>query len=260
MKIFQIYYNDKTKSILDKSFLPLNNSKPQHKDWFEFEIMHKYINNNQLEENTWYGFLSTRFVEKTNIKPENLIKLLNNNNSFDLCLCTANLKALSVYQNIFIQGEMKHHGLMDAINFFVKNKNINIDIKNLISHSQNSTFANFVIAKKNYWLKWLELSNQMLDLYRDSPEFKILMNKSTHHRNKKNYKIKVFIQERLHSIAIQLNNFKIFSITNDKSNNNFHLNGIINTLDYLKIKFDITKNNNYINIYNHLLKEVLINS
>jgi hypothetical protein len=67
MKIYQIYYSEKTKSSNDSGFLQLDNLGNDRPDWREYWPIRKYFLENTLEENTFYGFLSPKFKDKTGL-------------------------------------------------------------------------------------------------------------------------------------------------------------------------------------------------
>ena len=65
INIYQIYYDKQTYEMLDKGFLPLDNSNSPRPDWFEFWPIRKFLKETPLNEDSWYGFLSPKFVLKT---------------------------------------------------------------------------------------------------------------------------------------------------------------------------------------------------
>jgi len=64
-KIFQIYYDDQSKSQLDAGFIGLDNTSADTDGWYEFRPIFDYLKANTLEEDVWYGFLSPKFKSKT---------------------------------------------------------------------------------------------------------------------------------------------------------------------------------------------------
>ena len=60
-KIYQIYYDASSMAGLDPGFIPLDNSHAQRPDWFEFYPILNYINQTELKDGVWYGFLSPKF-------------------------------------------------------------------------------------------------------------------------------------------------------------------------------------------------------
>jgi len=62
--IYQIYYDQATYQALDPGFIPLDNSKTERPDWFEFWPIRKFLKENPLQADSWYGFLLPKFAGK----------------------------------------------------------------------------------------------------------------------------------------------------------------------------------------------------
>ena len=63
-RIYQIFYDDQSQAALDPGAIPLDNTAGPS-DWYEFWPILTFLRNNDLEEDTFYGFLSPSFSEKT---------------------------------------------------------------------------------------------------------------------------------------------------------------------------------------------------
>jgi len=63
--IYQIYH--KGSGNLDPGFRVLDNSSSERQDWFEYWPIRKFLLSEILQEDAFYGFLSPRFKEKTNL-------------------------------------------------------------------------------------------------------------------------------------------------------------------------------------------------
>ena len=148
MKIYQIYYNDETFKLLDKDFIPLNNVNNSNKEWFEFDVIFNFLKNNKLEDDVQYGFLSPEFFKKNNLKGLNLKKHLELNTNSNVCLATSCFDQIAIYQNCFIQGEIKHPGLINTTEKKKKKNNIKLSLRNLVGHLSNTVYSNYLIAKK----------------------------------------------------------------------------------------------------------------
>jgi hypothetical protein len=70
MKVYQIYYSDETRKSNDSGFLQLDNLGNDRPDWREYWPIRKYLLENTLDENTFYGFLSPKFKDKTGLSSD----------------------------------------------------------------------------------------------------------------------------------------------------------------------------------------------
>src|SRR5262245_36882917 len=65
IRAFQIFYDEGTRALLDRDFEPLDNTRSERPDWFEYWPIRDYLSRNELNESALYGFLSPRFRDKT---------------------------------------------------------------------------------------------------------------------------------------------------------------------------------------------------
>lgn len=262
MNIYQIYYNDETFKRLDKDFIPLNNTTNVNNEWFEFNAIFDFINNNKLKDDAWYGFLSPEFYNKTNLKALDLIKHLHLNPTSNVCLATSCFDQVAIYQNCFIQGEAKHPGLINTIDHLLKKYNLKLSLKYLVGHSYNTVYSNYVIAKKEYWNNWYDLAKFFIELNKTDKKFSDLLNAKGKYKNTK-VKLGVFIQERFPSILLSSKNFKVTTLLspnyepcNKLIPMGYRAKGLLQTCDYLKAKFAKTNNKELIPMIKFILDEI----
>jgi hypothetical protein len=67
IRAFQIFYDEKTRASLDRDFEPLDNTDSERADWYEYWPIRNWLSRNELNESSYYGFLSPRFGEKTRL-------------------------------------------------------------------------------------------------------------------------------------------------------------------------------------------------
>lgn len=262
MKIYQIYYNKETFSRLDKEFIPYDNKKNERTEWYEFEVIYNYLKKNSLQENVWYGFLSPEFYKKTNLTGLQIKSHLKRNEKSNVCLATSCFDQIAIYQNCFLQGEAKHPGLITATEYLLKKFKLNLPIKNLVGHSSNTVFSNYLIAKKEYWQKWYDLASFFKKLLRQDNNFqKIIKTKSNYKNSKVN--LGVFIQERFPTIILSSQNFKVttllspdYKFCNQAIPLHFRSKGLIQTCDYIKEKYARTGDKKLINMLKFNLEEL----
>ena len=67
LHLFQILNHYTKPQDLDPGFGVLDNSANERPDWYEYWPMRKFLLNEKLDEDAFYGFLSPRFKHKTNL-------------------------------------------------------------------------------------------------------------------------------------------------------------------------------------------------
>lgn len=204
--INQIYYNKETLGQLDPGFIPLDNTKNERPDWYEFWPMRNFLNTNALKDGCWYGFLSTKFRDKVGMEAETINAFIDQHAAdADILLFSYCWDQIAYFQNQFYQGEYFHPGILDASQEAMNALLIPIDLRKLVSHSLSSAYSNFIIAKPKYWKKWLEIANPLFD-YFEAQESEITTSYGTVENQTP---MKTFIQERLPSILMSINTFHV---------------------------------------------------
>ena len=162
--IYQIFYDDASRAKLDPQFIGLDNCANQRPDWFEFWPIRNFLLNNELEENSWYGFLSPNFSTKTGFSADFVKKIIFDfNDKSDVALFTHSWDQLAYFLNPFEHGESWHPGLMQESQKFIDFIGLGVDLKTLVTFNAISIYSNYIIAKPSFWKKWLTLANQFFD-------------------------------------------------------------------------------------------------
>lgn len=243
IKIFQIYYNDESRGKLDPLFTPLDNSKPERPDWYEFWVIRNFLKTQVIDENAWYGFLSPSFQEKTGLTGDFVNDCITRlKPPIDVALFSPHLDWLTFYNSVFEQGEAAHPGLIVKSQQFINYVGLNINLSTLVTDLRTGVFSNYVVARPRYWRSWLSLADKLVEFAeleaRASEEG---INSLTSYKSGV-LPMKVFIQERLPSIVIltrkfltyvppHFENFSIYAVSDQR---------ILVALDMLKRDFMAT--------------------
>lgn len=251
-KIFQIYYNKKTKRSLSKRFIPLDNTANERPDWFEFWVIRNYLHSMELDPDTFYGFLSPRFSLKTGISDFELVRKIRDlDKDTDAFLVTYAPIQLAAFQNVFLQGEVNHPNLINHTNDFLSSIGLSFDISQSVTDFSNSFFSNYIIARPRYWRAWLELADRFFD-YAEHRERR-LGALNTDYKSA-SAPMKTFIQERLSALVLIMNNFKTVAPTDlllaryDPGTRE-----IVMSLDLSKKMFRETGEKNYLLRYHEII-------
>jgi UDP:flavonoid glycosyltransferase YjiC (YdhE family) len=167
-RIHQIFYDEPSRGALDPGFIPLDNTQGRP-DWYEFWPILQFLRSNNLDEDRWYGFLSTRFEQKTGLNSASVFQVLDSIHlSHDVALFPLGVGHILYFKNVFEQGEVNHPNLMNLSKKFLVQAGIDIDLDTLVSHSGNACFSNFIVAKALYWNEWRQLAESFFAFAEDS--------------------------------------------------------------------------------------------
>lgn len=214
--VYQIYYDEASRQRVEPEFIPLDNTASERPDWLEFWPILKFLQSNTLQEGSWYGFLSPRFVEKTGVNGQQVIELLNAvGDAEDVVLLSPFWDHGSFFLNAFEEGEATVAGLLDASQRFVDSIGFDIDLRTRVVTSRNTVFSNYFIAKPVFWRRWLELAQQLWTCCEhQSNQLATDLNAATTYpaRAGRPVALKVFVQERLVCLLLDQPEFRVGSI------------------------------------------------
>jgi len=208
MKIcaYQICHSAETLRSVPAGFLVLDNLLNERPDWRELWPIRNFLVKNDLAENTLYGFLSPRFGEKTGLTFEAVSSFIESNYSNeDVVSFSPFWDLMSIFKNVFEQGDFFHGGLSETCQIFANQYAKSLDLSNSIMDSRNSIFCNYFFANKKFWSDWLVLANALFDAAEaPSTELSIRLQTATTYSTQQ-LPMKVFVQERLASICLLAN-------------------------------------------------------
>jgi hypothetical protein len=195
--IYQIFYAKPEE--LDPGFLTLDNSANERPDWFEYWPIRKFLRNEPMDEESYYGFLSPRFKQKTNLNAAAAREFVSRQTpATDVVLLTPSLHLTAYHWNVFKYGDVVHPGLLDAATQFFKRIGQPTNFDQLVTTSRNEVYSNYVIAKPRFWRAWLEVTEQLLAIA-ESPTDPLgaVLRKTTTYRGRRDSQMKVFLLERI---------------------------------------------------------------
>lgn len=211
INIYQIFYDDNSKNVLDHGFIPLDNSKNLRPDWYELHPIREFFLRESLVEEDWYGFFSPKFSHKTGLDSSQVKEFIEySEGKADVALISYAWDQIAYFKNPFEQGEKWHPGITDACQSIVKYLNYDIDLRTTVYHSGNFTFCNYIVAKPKYWREWLGMADKLYSMSeKDGGEIynflSIGMKRGSIHNGAP---MKAFIQERLPFLLILKNGFR----------------------------------------------------
>jgi len=253
--IFQIFYSQDTRLNLDPSFIPLENVGNMRSDWREYWPIRSYLLNNNLDENTLYGFFSPKFRDKTGLVAADCYKFIGNADSaIDVFSFSPFFDIAAWYQNSFFQAIQKHPNAVSIIEESIAILDPSITLEKLVMHSGNNIFCNYFVAKPKFWKVWLnkcEVIFNEAEMGLSPLGVGLNLPAEGHHSNAP---LKTFIIERAASLILASNdswNVKAYNpllLPLAPTLISKELTGLIQ-LDALKIAYAQTKRDEYLNLF-----------
>jgi hypothetical protein len=199
MFIYQIRSYYTKMEDLDPSCLVLDNSANERPDWYEYWPIRKFLLNQPLDEESFYGFLSPRFKQKTNLSSAAVRDFVNREGSAaDVVIFSPSLHLTAYYWNVFQYGEYCHPGLLNLATQFFRRIGQPTNLNDLVTHSHNEIYSNYMLAKPRFWRAWLDITEQLIAIA-ESPTDPLgaELRKPTSYRGHRDAQFKIFIMERI---------------------------------------------------------------
>ncbi len=206
-QLFQIAYSDATLASVQTPFQALDNLKNDRPDWQEYWPIRRFLLNTELEENTFYGFFSPRFQEKTGLNGAQIQNfILNKGRAADVVTFSPQPDMGAFFLNVFEQNELFDPGFTKAAQDFVTHVGLGIDISKLIMDSRTTVFSNYFVAKPAFWRMWLDINEKLFALCENAAHASTVRDALVSPTNYKGgIQRKVFLMERIASLLLAAN-------------------------------------------------------
>ncbi len=206
--LYQIGYDAASLAKVEVAgFQLLDNMANARADWFEYWPIRKFLNDTVLDDNTWYGFFSPRFQEKTGLNSVGVQQIIANlevsRPGLDVVLFSPQPDMGAFFLNVFEQGEMFHPGHMAVAKDVLAALGFDAPIDTMVMDSRQIVFSNYFVAKPRFWRSWFEITEAIFKMAEDAshPQYTAL-NMGTSYRDGSHQK--VFLVERIASLLLTL--------------------------------------------------------
>jgi hypothetical protein len=203
--LYQIAYDAKTKASVPPGFGMLDNLSGLRNDWREYWPIRHFLLNETMDEASYYGFFSPRFLEKTGHSFATVSTFVeaNRDGDFDVFSISPQADMGAFFLNVFEQEELFQPGFKAASTTFFDAIGLPQDLERMVMDSRHIIFSNYFIARPAFWRAWLDMNEQLFDYCegRDSP-VKAVMTEPTAYPGA--VQRKVFLMERIASLILAI--------------------------------------------------------
>jgi hypothetical protein len=207
-RILQIVYDAATRGAADPDFEPLDNAASARPDWYEYWPIRQFLAREALRDDTLYGFFSPRFGAKTRLSGREVHEFARAAGDVDVVTFSPHPDSSACFINVFEQGEYSVAGLLPAARLFLRGVAPAFDLDTFVTHSRNTVFSNYLLARPAFWRRWSELCGKLFAAAEPPPTpLHALLTRShlfaMEGSERKPVQVKVFVMERLASVLIQ---------------------------------------------------------
>lgn len=120
----------------------------------------QFLLSNTLLENTFYGFFPQNWAQDCGLTPHALGAFARQGGG-DVLTLSPYWDLSCLHLNPFVLAEASHPGVLPAAQAFCRAIGMPVDLSRQVMHSHNTVFVNSLVAQKRFWLRWLEMSEQL---------------------------------------------------------------------------------------------------
>ena len=199
LHIYQILSHYTSPRELDPGFEVLDNSANERPDWYEYWPIRRFLLNEALDEDAFYGFLSPKFKLKTSLSSAAVREfILASDGATEVILFSPSIHNSAYYLNVFEHGDAEHPGLKSVAKRLFERLGLPSDLDSLVSDSRNTVHSNYFIAKPRFWKAWLAINEKMFAIA-ETPSDALgeALRTPTRYRGGSNVQMKIFVMERI---------------------------------------------------------------
>ena len=162
LHIYQILNHYTPRKDLDPGFDVLDNSANERPDWFEYWPIRKFLLNDSLNEDAYYGFLSPKFRHKTNLTATLVRDFIGRRRMRPMCSCSARASTTARISSTCSSTASRSIRASGASPRSCSSASIRASrLDELVSDSSNTVHSNYFIAKPRFWRAWLAINERM---------------------------------------------------------------------------------------------------
>lgn len=202
--LYQIAYSEQTLNEIEPGYLVLDNLGNERPDWYEYWPIRRFLQREILEENSFYGFFSPKFGDKTQLTGQQVIDFIRKHaEQTDVFLFSPQPDMGAFFLNVFEQGELFDPGSSESYETLLKQIGLQLDLRSLIMDSRQIVFSNYFVARPAFWREWLVI-NELLFAACEGPDnpLKHALTQSTNYPGAAQRK--VFLMERTASLLLTI--------------------------------------------------------
>ncbi|MBI3368555.1 MAG: hypothetical protein HY021_08965 [Burkholderiales bacterium] len=200
--LYQIAYSEATRDALQPGFALLDNLANPRPDWYEYWPMRRFLLEQTLDEDAFYGIFSPKFSAKTSLSHAEVTQFVQAHaQQADVLLFSPQPDMGAFFLNVFEQGETFDPGLIDAYSAFLDAIGRPLPLRQLVMDSRHIVFSNYFVARPAFWREWLAL-NEAMFAFCEGPDGAVKAGLTFATSYPPAVQRKVFLQERAASLLL----------------------------------------------------------
>ncbi len=167
--LYQAYYQEDQKSILDPIFTPYDNTKNEAPHLREYP-MWKALYEKHKGTMAYWGLLSWRWLDKTKLPPDEFRQWIVDNPGYDVYHIDPFLDVSVSYPNIWVQGDRWHPGMINFCNRLFPQIGINKKVEEIIYKPEDFATCNYYVGNSVFWGSFITFLDNVIEVCQNDPE------------------------------------------------------------------------------------------
>lgn len=200
--LYQIAYSAATLAAVEPGYRVLDNLANARPDWYELWPIRRFLLDETLDDDAFYGFFSPKFGAKTQMSHAQVTAFVQAGAAdHDVFLFSPQPDMGAFFLNVFEQAEAFDAGFIDAVEGFLASTGQATPLRALVMDSSTTVFSNYFVARPAFWRAWLALVEPFVALC-EGPVSDLQARCTAPTSYPGAAQRKVFIQERLASLLL----------------------------------------------------------
>ncbi len=162
--LFIIAYSEATHAAVAPGWQILDNRANPRPDWYEYGPIRRFLLDQPLDENAFYGFFSPKFSHKTGLDRAAAEAFVAGHAAHaDVLLFSPQPDMGAFFINVFEQGETFDPGLIDAYQQLLLSIGRAVPLRQLVMDSRQVCFSNYFVARPAFWREWLAVNEALFE-------------------------------------------------------------------------------------------------
>jgi hypothetical protein len=250
--VYQILNFYTPRQALDPGFRVLDNAANERPDWYEYWPIRNFLLTESLDEQAFYGFLSPRFKQKTNLDAAQVEALVRKADaSIDVISLTPSIHNSAYFLNVFLHGEAKHPGLLAVAQEFLQRIGKPMDLVTLVTDSRTEVFSNYFVARPRFWREWLKVNETIFAIAEDPADaLGAKLRAAAPYRARASAPMKIFVMERMATWILNADaSFRVSVCDPFAAATKIHRTPVAVVCDALKIAYSTQRRGQYLDVF-----------
>ena len=205
VELYHIAYSPETLLDVAPGYEVLDNIDSARNDWREYWPIRNFLLETGLTDDTYYGFFSPRFAEKTGLSHAQVTAFVQAAAPIaDVITFSPQPDMGAFFLNVFEQEELFQPGFIAASEAFFEAVGIPLRLTTLLMDSRQIIFSNYFVARPAFWREWLAWNERLFAICEgEDSELKQSLVFETGYPGA--VQRKVFLMERIASLLLTVN-------------------------------------------------------